>query len=77
MSARRRNAVFQRRKHRRPRSFQFVRLWTDKYRHKETNNYRKAHGLPMLSKGHQKRVAYICNFLRCYREFVNERGSDG
>lgn len=76
MSARRRNTVFQGRKYRRPKSFQFVRLWTDKHRHEDTNNYHKVHGLPMLSKGKKKKAVYIVNFLRCYDDLIKERGTD-
>lgn len=77
MSARHRNAVLSGRKYRKPIPCQFVRLWTDKHRHEETNNYRKVHRLPMLSKkGEKKRWVRIGNFLRCYNDFIKERGTD-
>lgn len=77
MSARRRKAVLSGRKYRKPKFFQFVRLWTDKNHHEETNNYRKVHGRPMLSiKGRNKRKIYIWNVLRSYDDFVKERGTD-
>lgn len=76
MNARRRKAVLPGRKHRNSKPRQFVRLWIDKHYHEQTNNYRRIHGLPMLSKGEKKRAVYIVNFLRCYNDLIKERGTD-